>query len=427
MYKVVIALAVFSCAYAQEQPAGVDPKARIKAIKQLAKEGQPSIPRIQPYLTDPDTEVRREAAKQIAELSGPRCLEPLGQATRDNDAEVQIHATDGLVNFYSPGYLKSGLSASVKRVGSAFKGKLADTNDLIIDPYVQVRPEVIEALGKLVQGGASIDSRANAAHALGILRGRGAEDALVGALRSKEDEVMYQSLLAIQKIRDPAVAPRILFLLRDPAEKVQIAALETAGLLANKAAAPEIREVVERPPSQKVRRAALSALAMLPDEPNRKLYDAYLHDKDDQLRAASAEGIARLKNPADLPDIQKLFQSEPKMNPRLSLAFAAVSLGDNGLNEFSPLQYLVNQLNSKAYRGVSEAFLTELTRDLGIRRTLYTVLKTGTKDERIGLARILAKTGDQETATNLEPLAADSDKDVSAEGLRALRNLKARL
>jgi HEAT repeat protein len=427
MCRVAIALALVSCVSAQEQAAGGDQKSKIKTIKQLAKDGQAAVPRIQPYLKDTDTDVRREAVKQIAELGGPRCLEPLVEATRDNDAEVQIHAVDGLVNFYSPGYLKSGLSGSIQRVGSAFHGKLADTNDLIIDPYVQVRPEVISALGKLAQGGASMQSRANAAHALGILRGRGAEDALVEALRSKDDELMYQSLLAIQKIRDPAVAPRILFLLRDPAEKVQIAALETAGLLANKAAAPEIREVVERPPSQKVRRAALSALAMLPDEANRKLYDAYLHDKDDQLRAAAAEGIARLKSPADLPAIQQLFQSEPKMNPRLSLAFAAVSLGDNGLSEFSPLQYLVNTLNSKAYRGVAEAFLTELTRDLGIRRTLYSVLKNGTKDEKIGLARILAKTGDQETATNLEPLAADPDREISSEGLRALRNLKARL
>jgi HEAT repeat protein len=427
MYRLVMALAGLLCVYAQEQATGGDPKSKIKAIKQLAKDGQAAIPRIQPYLKDQDTDVRREAVKEIAELGGPRCLEPLVEATHDNDAEVQIRAVDGLVNFYSPGYLKSGVSASIQRVGSAFHGKLADTNDLIIDPYVEVRPEVISALGKLADGGASMPSRANAAHALGILRGRGAEDALVAALRSKDDELMYQSLLAIQKIRDPAVAPRILFLLRDPAEKVQIAALETAGLLANNAAAPEIREVVERPPSQKVRRAALSALAMLPDEANRKLYDSYLHDKDDQLRAAAAEGIARLKNPADLPAIQQLFQYEPKMNPRLSLAFAAVSLGENGLSEFSPLQYLVNTLNSKAYRGVAEAFLTELTRDLGIRRTLYSVLKNGTKEEKIGLARILAKTGDQETAKNLEPLAADSDKDVSSEGLRALRNLKARL
>ena len=378
-------------------------------------------------MTDPGSEIRIEAVKAIDELGGPRSLEPLVQSTRDSDAEVQIRAVDGLVNFYYPGYLKSGIGGSIKRVGTALRGKFTDTNDLVIDPYIQVRPEIIEALGKLVPSGASLDSRANAAHALGILRGRAAEEELINALRSKEDEVMYQSLVALQKIRDPEVAPRIMFLLRDPAEKVQIAALETTGLLQNKAAAPNLREVVERPPTQKVRRAALSALAMLPEEENRKLYAAYINDKDDALRASAAEGYGRLKNPSDLPTVEKLFESERKMNPRLSLAFAAVSLGNNGVTEFSPLQYLVNTLNSKAYRGVAEPFLVELSRDLGVRRTLYPVLKTGTKEERMGLARVLARTGDQETVQNLEPLTADTDGDVSAEGLRALRNLKSRL
>jgi HEAT repeat protein len=427
MYRVLIALSALSCVFGQAPAVPADAKSKIKEIKDLAKQGPETIPRIQAYLTDPGTDVRIEAVKAIDELGSPRSLEPLVQATRDNDPEVQIRAVDGLVNFYYPGYLKSGISGSLKRVGTALRGRFTDTNDLVIDPYVQVRPEIIEALGKLVRGGASMDSRANAAHALGILRARAAEEDLIAALRSKEDELMYQSLVALQKIRDPEVALRLMFLLRDPAEKVQIAALETTGLLQNKAAAPSVREVVERPPSQKVRRAALSALAMLPEEENRKLYAAYINDKDDALRAAAAEGYARLKNPADLPTIEKLFESERKMNPRLSLAFAAVALGNNGLSEFSPLQYLVNTLNSKAYRGVAEPFLVELSRELGMRRTLYPILKTGTKEERMGLARVFARTGDQETVQNLEPLAADTDGDVSAEGLRALRNLKARL
>lgn len=425
--RLLTAFLALSAAFAQAPAAPEDSKSKLKTIKEFAKQGPESIARIQIYLTDPGTEVRIEAVKAIDEVGGPRSLEPLIQATRDTDAEVQIRAVDGLVNFYSPGYLKSGLSGSLKRVGTALRGKFTDTNDLAIDPYVQVRPEIIEALGKLVRAGATADSRANAAHALGILRGRAAQENLITALRSREDELMYQSLVALQKIHDPEVAPRIVFLLRDPAEKVQIAALETTGLFMNTAAAPNVRDVVERPSSPKVRRAALSALAMLPVEENRKLYAAYLNDKDDALRAAAAEGYARLKNPADLPEIKKLFESERKMNPRLSLAFAAVALGDNGLGEFSALQYLVNTLNSKTYRGVAEPLLVELSRELGVRRTLYPVLKTGTKEERMGLARILAHSGDRETVGILEPLAADTDGDVSAEALRALRNLKARL
>ena len=54
----------------------------------------------------------------------------------------------------------------------------------MIDPYVTVRPDVIAALGKLVRGGGSMEARANAARAVGILRGKAAVPDLVEALRT---------------------------------------------------------------------------------------------------------------------------------------------------------------------------------------------------------------------------------------------------
>jgi HEAT repeat protein len=407
-------------------PAG-STKERLRAVKDLAKTGSEAIPRLEPYLKDPDLGVRVEAVKAISELGTQKSLEPLVQATRDNDPEIQIRATDGLVNFYLPGYLKTGFSGSLKRAGTAIKGKFTDTNDQVIDTFVMVRPEIITALGRLVTGGSSMEARANAARALGILRGKAAEDQLVAALKSKDDQVMYESLIAIQKIRDPNVAPRIAFLLRDPDERVQIAAIETSGLLQNKSAMADLRDVLEHGHSAKVRRAALTALAMLPDEGNRRIYSQYLKDKDDALRAAAAEGFARLKNPADQKMLDEAFAAESKMGPRLSLAFASVAAGHNDLSEFSPLQYLVNALNSKTYRGVAQPFLVELARDPGIRRTLYGALKNGTRDEKIYLGQALARSGDAETVKYLEALAADPDSEVSQEGLRALRTLKARL
>jgi HEAT repeat protein len=404
-----------------------NPKQRVKSVRELAKSGADSIPKLQEYLKDPDTGVRVEAIKAIIDIGGPRSVDPLIEATRDNDPEVQIRATDGLVNFYLPGYIKTGLSGSLRRVGTAVRGHWTDTNDDIIDPYVQVQPEVIQALGRIASGGSSMESRANAARALGILRGKGATDDLVKALHSKDSVVIYEALVALQKIRDQSVGPRVEFLLRDLDDKVQITALETIGLLQDKHAIPQVRDVVENARNNRIRRAALTALAMLPDESNRPTYSKYLADKDEGLRAAAAEGVARLHNPSDLPAMRRLFESEKKMNARLGFAFAAVSLGDNGLGEFSPLQYLVNTLNSKAWRGVAQAYLVELARDPGVRRTLYSALQKGTRDEKILLAQVMARSGDKETVKYLEALAADPDPQVSDEGLRALRSLKARL
>lgn len=400
---------------------------RPKDVRETAKSGSNSIPQLTEYLKNPSADVRVEAVKQLSEVGTQRSLDPLIQATRDNDPEVQILATDGLVNFYLPGYVKTGFASSLRRAGTSIKGHFTDTNDQVIDPYVEVRPEVIDALGRLASGGANMQSRANAARALGILRGKAAEKDLIEALHTKDSEVIYESLVALQKIRDESVAPRIFFLLHDFDPKVQVAAIETTGLLQNKQALPDLTSVLKTSKDAKVRRAALEAISMLPSPENRDLYVQYLQDKDDKLRGSAAEGLGRLKDPANLPLLDKAWQDEGKTSPRLSIAFGLVMMGKTEFSEFSPLQYLVNNLNSASYDGVAEPFLVELARNEQVRHSLYKPVETGTKAEKIGLAHVLARSGDASSVPVLEKLSNDPDPDVAKEGLRALRILKARL
>ena len=190
---------------------------------------------------------------------------------------------------------------------------------------------------------------------------------------------------------------------------------------------PQLREAFDRARNDKVRRAALSAIAMMPDSANRELYVTYFRDKDDGLRGAAAEGFARMRRPEDAPMLDKAFTDERKMGPRLAMAFALAMTGKHELTAFSPLQYLINTLNSKAYKGVARAYLLETSRDLGARKAAYVAIKRGTKDEKIQLAQILAESGDKETVAELEPLTRDADTDVAQEALRALRSLKTRL
>ena len=406
-----------------------DPKQRAKIVRELGKGGSESIPRIEPYLTDSDVDVRVEAVKAIVDIGTQRSLDPLIKATRDNDAEVQIRATDGLVNFYVPGFIRTGLTASMRRIGTSIKSKFTDTNDLVIDPYVQVRPEVILALGILARGGASMDARANAARALGILRGQQAVPDLLQALRSKDSEVIYESLIALQKIRDRTAGPGVAFLLHDLNEKVQLTAIETTGLLANRGAMNELRDLLDRSKNVKVKRAALTAMGQMPDSSIHGVYVSYLDNKDEGLRAAAAEGIARSKNPSDRPRVETDFTSEKKTPPRLALAFALVALGKLDMAELDPLRYLVNSLNSSAYHGVAEAYLTELARDPAVRGAIYPSLQeaTATKDEKVALAKVLARSGDRDSIAPLENLSKDTQSEVSQEALRSLRSLRARL
>jgi HEAT repeat protein len=397
---------------------------RPKDVREIGKGGSSAIPQLTELLKNPKTDVRVEAVKQ---LTAARALDALIQATRDNDPDVQIEATDGIVDFYLPGYVQTGFGASIKRVGGSIKGRFTDTNDQIIDPYVVARADAVAAVGALARGGGNMTCRANAARAVGILRGRAAIPDLLEALRTKDTDVLYESLVALQKIRDESAGPKIGFLLNDLNAKVQIAAIETTGLLRNREAAPDLTGVLKRTKDAKVRRAALTSLAMLADPSARPVFQQYLNDKDEKLRGAAAEGLARLRTPSDSAVIDEAWKAETKTSPRVSLAFALVMLGRTEISEFSPLQFLINTLNSSAYKGEAVPLLSEAARDAGTRKALYVPLAGGTKDEKIGLSRVLSVSGDKESIASLEKVSRDADPEVAQAGLRALKNLQARL
>lgn len=415
---VPVLLAIVSITHAQT----------VKEVHAVAKQGPNALPQLGEYLKNPDTQIRTEAVRGIVDIGTAKSLDYLIQATHDVDEGIQIRATDGLVNFYLPGYVAIGVTAKIQRAGTSIKSRFVDRNDQVIDPFVLVRPEVIQAIGALIRTGTSQDSRANAARAVGILRGKLALPDLYEGVRSKDSDVLYESVIAIQKIRDPSAAPKIQYLIRDPKEKVQVAAIETAGILHNTDALPDLRTVLSTNSKPKMKKAALNAIAMLPTPQDRGIYTEFLKDKDEAYRAIAAEGFGRLRDPADVPMLEKANEDEPKRSVQISLAFALVMDGRTELTaETTPLRFLIDQLNQTSYRNAAQALLTEAARNPGIRAQLYTPMEQGTRDEKIQLAQILSQTGDKDAEPHIEKVSRDSDKQVAEEGLRALRNLRARM
>lgn len=420
----LIVLAALVCAAAAAQDLNSpDPKQRAKAARELGKSGSEVIAQLTPLLKDPVNDVRIEAVRAIVNIGTQHSIQPLVDATRDNDPEVQLRATDGLVNFYLPGYVQSGLS----KLTSSVRGRFDRENTQIIDPFVTVRPEVISALGRLATGGTSMDVRANAARAIGILRGKAAVPDLIEALQTRDDNVLFESLIAMQKIKDESAGPRVMFLLRDLHERVQVAAIDTVGLLRTKEAVDDLQRVYDNASSDRVRRAALTSLSMIANPSSRAYFQKAFGHKNDGVRASAAEGFARLKNPADRPLVERAFNEERKMGPRLANAFALVTLGNRETTELAPLTYLVNTLNSRSYRNVAEPYLIEAARDEAVRNALYGYLKNGTREEKAGLARVFGASGDRNSLPQVEWMSKDPDSDVAQEAIRAMRSIQARL
>jgi len=406
----------------------MDTKAKLREIKDLSKRDSQAIPSLAKFLDDPSFEVRSDAVKAIVNIGTQHSLEPLIIATRDRDPAIQVRATDGLVDFYMPGYVAKGITSTFTRTGRLVEGAFSSRNDQEIDTFVVVREDVAKAFGPVIANSASFKARANAALAAGILRDKLAVPELVAALRSRNTNLIYQSLIALQKIGDPSAGPGVALLAQDPEEKVQLVALETIGVLRYQEGEPALRQVLDRSPSIKVRRAALQALALLALPKDRPVFIQYATDKDSQLRGSSLEGLGRLREPEDVPLLDRAFNEQGvDERVRLAAAFGLVSEGKVETSEFSALRYLVNGLNLKSQSSASEAYLTELLLQPAVRQAVLPLVPGGTRDEKILLGQALAQSGGPDVLPTLEALTKDPDSEVSVSATKSLRILRARL
>jgi HEAT repeat protein len=401
---------------------------RILTIRDLGKRDYTVIPTIAQYLKDPNLDIRIEAVKAIVRIDTTHSLDALIQAAHDNDPEVQIRATDGIVNAYVPGYVaKAGLTGSLTRGVRQVKSFFSSRNDQVVDPDVTVRPDVAQALGDEIRGGASLDARANAALAAGILRARPAVPALVQAAHSTDSELIFECLVALQKIHDPSAGPGISFLAHDLDERIQATALETIGILRSLQSASDVRSALKNARSMRIRRAALEALAMLALPDDRAIFQQYLKDSDAELRASALEGLGRLREPEDYPVLEAAYnEKNADWRVHLAAAFALVDEGKVDTSEFSPLPYLVENLSLKGRAYVANAYLVEVARREDVRASLAKLLPEATKDQKIALCSILGSSHAEDAVPILNGLAKDLDPDVAFAASRALRILEAR-
>ena len=406
-----------------------DVKIRKKAINEVGEKGkkqqidaQAACSALGKVTRDPAPEVREDVVIALIKIGSPNCLPGLVQMTKDASPEIQSLAVDGLVDLYVPGYVQFGWLNSVKSFGKSLKNRFSDPEPTIVQPSVRVAPEAVDVIVPLISGGSSMESRANAARAAGILRARPAIPELQKALESRDETIALEAVRSIEKIGDLSAGPSLVARLRDPNKKIREAAAEAVGQLRVREAVDDLNTMVRGERDKDIQRTALTALAKIPDNGQDKVFLLYLRDKDDKLRAAAAEGLGRSGNQGDLEVLQEAFAIEKNESVRLSLAFGSVSLGDKNM-----ISYLVDGLDSRFHRLEARPFLVELARDPQVLPELYTPLTSGTEQQKIELAYVVARSGTRESEPHLERLTRDTNPKVAEAALRELNNLRARL
>lgn len=398
-------------------------KQTIQTIRGLAKGGETSLPLLAKYLSDRDRDVRNEAVKAIVKIDTMRSLDPLLTAIRDNDGEIQFRAIDGIVNAYVPGYVTRGnvsgfITKGVRQVKSFF----TERNDTVVDPDVKIRPDIAPALSDKITGGNGMDVRSDAALAAGILRATDAVPALEQGLRSKDTDLIFESLIALQKIKDPAAGSSVDFLAHDLDDRVQTTALETLGVLRSLTSADDIRSAFKSARNVKVQRAALEALAMLGLSGDRALFQQNLGSTDAELRTSALEGLGRIRDPDDYPKLQAIFgEANADWRVHSAAAFAMIMEGDNNPEELGPLQYLVEGFSLKQRANVSAAYLSEVARKPDTRAALAKIMPEALKERKIGILNVLSGVGSPDSIQIIQGYTADKDRDVEFAALRAAR------
>ncbi len=341
---------------------------------------------------------------------------------------MQIRATDGIVNYYQPGYVvKGGLTGPLTRGVRQVKDFFSSRNDQVVDPGVTIQPDVAQALADEIRGGAGSDARSNAALAAGILRDRAAVPALSESLHAKNSQLIFESLVALQKIGDPVACPALSSPAHDLDDRVQATALETIGVLRCLDNAPDARADLKNARNIRIRRAALETLAMLAIPEDRPVFQKYAQDQDPGLRAAALEGLGRIREPEDTPTLTQAYdEKDADWKVHLAAAFALVDEGKVDTSDFSPLPYLVETLDVKGRAYVAMAYLKELARREDVRRALFPLVSQATKDQKIALCSVFAASRSEDVRPALDSLAKDIDPDVAFAASRALRIVQAR-
>lgn len=416
---------VFTCflvSSAVGQTTAPSNKETIQTIHELGKRDERSLPSLANYLTHEDRDVRNEAVKAIVKIDTPRSIDPLLTAIRDRDFEIQIRAIDGIVNVYVPGYVAQGVTAVFSKGMNKVKSLFSERNDTVVDPDVTIRPDIAPALSDAIANSADMNVRANAALAAGILRAQATVPALEQGLRSKKSDVIFECLIALQKIRDTSAGPSVTFLARDLDDRVQSTALETLGVLHSAGSASDIRYAYKNARNIRIQRAALEALAMLGLPDDRPVFQSAADMTDAELRASALEGLGRVRDPDDYPKAQKAFEEgNTDWRVLMSAAFAMVAEGNNSVEELSPLRYLAEGFSLRPRANVSAAYLSELVQRKDTRTALAKILTDELKDRKIGILNALSAVNAPDSIQTIQQYTTDRDKDVAFAAMRALR------
>ena len=371
-------------------------------------------------LRNPDPKIRINAVKLLRESAHFEAVGPMAPLVNDPVDAIQLEAIAAELSFYLvepvPSKRRVALLLEVRNSGQA--SAAFDMGPLAVWPR-PVPPELVTALLQAVDDENS-KVRSEAIYTLGVV-GRmplaaAQQEALLKALDHYDPAIRAGAARVIGRLQVSDAGDALVKAINDSNEQVRYAAMRALGDIREARAVEALTDQLTFYGKGEGAWSALHALATIAHASSVPLFKARLADRDPSIRRAAMEGLARAKDPSEIPALEVAAGNDESEAVRAAAAFALQSLGRNYVPR------LVESMDSAKMAPQIAGYLVEL--GPGIVASLLSHLQDQDPAIRGNVAQALGAIGGEGAITALEPLLQDPDRSVVEAATRAIERAK---
>ena len=374
------------------------------------------------HLRNPDPEARMSSITLLRESKYLEAIEPIAPLVNDPIDEIQLAAIETELSFYLVDEVNARKRfAFIVEVRNSGRAETAfEAGPLAVWP----RPVPAALLSSLLK---AVDDenqkvRIEAIYTLGTIASAPIGDEhvslLIKALDHYDPAIRAAAARVAGRLQVKAAGDALIKTVNDSQERVRFAAMRALGDIREERAVQALTQQLEHYRKGEGAWSALDGLARIAHGSSVPIFKARLADRDQYIRRAALEGLARAGASSEAAGIETIATADPSRTVRAAAAFALQKMGRNYVPR------LVQPLGSSEMAAQIAGYFLEL--GPGAVPELTPHLQDPDDAVRGNVALIIGAIGTRAEITAIEPLLQDRNGDVRRAAERAIQRLKVR-
>ena len=393
----------------------------LTALVAPAAGAQPRFDDVVRNLRHPDPNVRVRAVRLLREAKYPEAILPLAPLVNDPIDAIQLEAIGAELSFFLVEDVKErrrlGFLEVRNRGGAAQQA--FELGRLAVWPR-PAPPEVVAALLKAVDD-ENAKVRGEAIYAAATIAAvpltSDSEQLVVKALDHYDPAIRAGAARMAGRLALKPATEALLKGINDSNADVRFASMRALGRLREERAIVALTEQLKFYRKGEGAWSALDALAHIAHSSSVPLFTTYLADRDDFLRRAAAEGLARAGEQSSIGALETGAGNDPSSMARAAMAYALQRLGRNYVPR------LIEFLDDAKTTLQVQDYLIEL--GPSVEKEMLPSLQEPDEAIRAAVAEVLGEIGGDASLAALQNLK-DRDKGVVEVAKRAVERIKMR-